>query len=187
MTGRQETALKGWVTLSRAPGLLVAASSLASFPELWLGCQGPISFMYPDLVFPHRVRGRAQNQVSPSQYPQSVPTLLFSLFPYCAWAGADRFYDNIEDMIGYRPWPLVKISWLFLTPGLCLVCAHPATLLFPSASSRHGEMRNRMPDFWGSFPACPVTLGGWSIPGTCWFPCPSFLGPSFHLFTLSSL
>ncbi|XP_042528111.1 sodium- and chloride-dependent betaine transporter isoform X2 [Dipodomys spectabilis] len=34
--------------------------------------------------------------------------------------GADRFYDNMEDMIGYRPWPLVKISWLFLTPGLCL-------------------------------------------------------------------
>ncbi|XP_007503846.2 sodium- and chloride-dependent betaine transporter isoform X1 [Monodelphis domestica] len=39
--------------------------------------------------------------------------------------GADRFYDNIEDMIGYRPWPLVKICWLFLTPGLCL-----ATFLF---------------------------------------------------------
>uniref|UniRef100_A0A8C5Y146 Sodium- and chloride-dependent betaine transporter n=1 Tax=Microcebus murinus TaxID=30608 RepID=A0A8C5Y146_MICMU len=39
--------------------------------------------------------------------------------------GANRFYDNIEDMIGYRPWPLVKISWLFLTPGLCL-----ATFLF---------------------------------------------------------
>ncbi|EPY85312.1 sodium- and chloride-dependent betaine transporter [Camelus ferus] len=34
--------------------------------------------------------------------------------------GAERFYDNVEDMIGYRPWPLVKISWLFLTPGLCL-------------------------------------------------------------------
>ncbi|XP_047598540.1 sodium- and chloride-dependent betaine transporter isoform X2 [Lutra lutra] len=39
--------------------------------------------------------------------------------------GADRFYDNVEDMIGYRPWPLVKVSWLFLTPGLCL-----ATFLF---------------------------------------------------------
>ncbi|XP_012924083.1 sodium- and chloride-dependent betaine transporter isoform X2 [Heterocephalus glaber] len=39
--------------------------------------------------------------------------------------GADRFYDNIEDMIGYRPWPLVKISWFFLTPALCL-----ATFLF---------------------------------------------------------
>ncbi|XP_065779633.1 sodium- and chloride-dependent betaine transporter [Muntiacus reevesi] len=64
---------------------------------------------------------------------------LFQLFDYYACSGtcllflsvfevicigwvyrADRFYDNIEDMIGYRPWPLVKISWLFLTPGLCL-------------------------------------------------------------------
>ncbi|XP_066490542.1 sodium- and chloride-dependent betaine transporter-like [Tiliqua scincoides] len=39
--------------------------------------------------------------------------------------GADRFYDNIEDMIGYRPWPLVKLCWLLLTPGVCL-----ATFLF---------------------------------------------------------
>ncbi|XP_034982802.1 sodium- and chloride-dependent betaine transporter [Zootoca vivipara] len=39
--------------------------------------------------------------------------------------GAGRFYDNIEDMIGYRPWPLVKVCWLFLTPGVCL-----ATFLF---------------------------------------------------------
>ncbi|XP_042323146.1 sodium- and chloride-dependent betaine transporter-like isoform X2 [Sceloporus undulatus] len=39
--------------------------------------------------------------------------------------GADRFYDNIEDMIGYRPWPLVKFCWLFLTPAVCL-----ATFLF---------------------------------------------------------
>uniref|UniRef100_A0A8C6HPP1 Transporter n=1 Tax=Mus spicilegus TaxID=10103 RepID=A0A8C6HPP1_MUSSI len=42
------------------------------------------------------------------------------LFSHSAGSGADRFYDNVEDMIGYRPWPLVKISWLFLTPGLCL-------------------------------------------------------------------
>ncbi|NWX83816.1 S6A12 protein, partial [Nothoprocta pentlandii] len=34
--------------------------------------------------------------------------------------GADRFYDNIEDMIGYRPWPLVKISWTVFTPCMCL-------------------------------------------------------------------
>uniref|UniRef100_A0A8C0ZCY0 Transporter n=1 Tax=Cyanistes caeruleus TaxID=156563 RepID=A0A8C0ZCY0_CYACU len=34
--------------------------------------------------------------------------------------GADRFYDNIEDMIGFRPWPLIKICWLVFTPGLCL-------------------------------------------------------------------
>uniref|UniRef100_A0A8B9D3W9 Transporter n=1 Tax=Anser cygnoides TaxID=8845 RepID=A0A8B9D3W9_ANSCY len=34
--------------------------------------------------------------------------------------GANRFYDNIEDMIGFRPWPLIKICWLVITPGLCL-------------------------------------------------------------------
>ncbi|XP_009001611.3 sodium- and chloride-dependent betaine transporter isoform X1 [Callithrix jacchus] len=62
-------------------------------------------------------------------YASSGICLLFlSVFEVVciSWVyGADRFYDNIEDMIGYRPWPLVKISWLFLTPGLCL-----ATFLF---------------------------------------------------------
>ncbi|XP_021046081.1 sodium- and chloride-dependent betaine transporter isoform X2 [Mus pahari] len=57
-------------------------------------------------------------------YASSGICLLFlSLFEVICigWVyGADRFYDNVEDMIGYRPWPLVKISWLFLTPGLCL-------------------------------------------------------------------
>lgn len=38
-------------------------------------------------------------------------------------SGADRFYDNIEDMIGYRPWPLIKYCWLFITPAVCLVRA----------------------------------------------------------------
>uniref|UniRef100_A0A8C4RJI4 Transporter n=1 Tax=Erpetoichthys calabaricus TaxID=27687 RepID=A0A8C4RJI4_ERPCA len=33
--------------------------------------------------------------------------------------GADRFYDNIEDMIGYRPTPLIKYCWLFITPAIC--------------------------------------------------------------------
>ncbi|KAJ8393998.1 hypothetical protein AAFF_G00055310 [Aldrovandia affinis] len=37
-----------------------------------------------------------------------------------AWIyGADRFYDNIEDMIGYRPGPLIKYCWLFFTPATC--------------------------------------------------------------------
>lgn len=149
MARGQETALGGWVTPSRAPSLLVAAPS-SSLLALWLGCQRPISFMCPHPVSPHRVGGRAQNQESPSQIPMNCPTLLFSLFPHCAWAGADRFYDNVEDMIGYRPWPLVKISWLFLTPGLCLVCAHPTAPLLPPASSRHGEMRSKMSESWGS-------------------------------------
>lgn len=43
-----------------------------------------------------------------------------------AWVyGAGRFYDNIEDMIGYKPWPLIKYCWLFFTPAVCL-----ATFLF---------------------------------------------------------
>ncbi|MBN3295131.1 S6A13 protein, partial [Amia calva] len=37
-----------------------------------------------------------------------------------AWIyGADRLYDNIEDMIGYRPWPLIKYCWCYITPLIC--------------------------------------------------------------------
>uniref|UniRef100_W5NK54 Transporter n=1 Tax=Lepisosteus oculatus TaxID=7918 RepID=W5NK54_LEPOC len=37
-----------------------------------------------------------------------------------AWVyGADRFYDNIEDMIGYRPSSVIKYCWLFFTPAVC--------------------------------------------------------------------
>uniref|UniRef100_A0A8C5BF82 Transporter n=1 Tax=Gadus morhua TaxID=8049 RepID=A0A8C5BF82_GADMO len=38
-----------------------------------------------------------------------------------AWVyGADRFYDNIEDMIGYRPGPYIKYCWKFFTPATCI-------------------------------------------------------------------
>ncbi|KAK7945160.1 hypothetical protein WMY93_000888 [Mugilogobius chulae] len=30
--------------------------------------------------------------------------------------GADRYYDNIADMIGYRPFPYIKYCWKFITP-----------------------------------------------------------------------
>lgn len=45
----------------------------------------------------------------------------FNLDFYIPSLGADRLYDNIEDMIGYRPWPLMKICWLYITPAVCLV------------------------------------------------------------------
>uniref|UniRef100_A0A672Z3S8 Transporter n=1 Tax=Sphaeramia orbicularis TaxID=375764 RepID=A0A672Z3S8_9TELE len=35
--------------------------------------------------------------------------------------GADRFYDNIEDMIGYRPLPIIKYCLKYVTPVICLV------------------------------------------------------------------
>lgn len=41
---------------------------------------------------------------------------------FCAvFAGADNFYDAIEDMIGYRPNPWMKWSWTVITPLLCMV------------------------------------------------------------------
>uniref|UniRef100_A0A4W3GJ54 Sodium- and chloride-dependent GABA transporter 2-like n=2 Tax=Callorhinchus milii TaxID=7868 RepID=A0A4W3GJ54_CALMI len=40
-----------------------------------------------------------------------------------AWIyGADRFYDDIANMIGYRPWPLIKWCWCFYTPSILIAC-----------------------------------------------------------------
>ncbi|KAL2090960.1 hypothetical protein ACEWY4_013223 [Coilia grayii] len=33
--------------------------------------------------------------------------------------GAGRLYDDIEDMIGYRPWPMMKYCWQYVTPIVC--------------------------------------------------------------------
>uniref|UniRef100_UPI00358F8689 sodium- and chloride-dependent GABA transporter 3-like isoform X1 n=2 Tax=Myxine glutinosa TaxID=7769 RepID=UPI00358F8689 len=56
-------------------------------------------------------------------YAASGMCLLFVAVFECmciGWAyGGDRFYDNIEDMIGYRPFPLIKWCWMFITPGIC--------------------------------------------------------------------
>uniref|UniRef100_A0A8C9W099 Transporter n=1 Tax=Scleropages formosus TaxID=113540 RepID=A0A8C9W099_SCLFO len=33
--------------------------------------------------------------------------------------GSDKFYRNIEDMIGYKPVFFIKWCWMILTPGIC--------------------------------------------------------------------
>ncbi|CAL9704807.1 unnamed protein product [Knipowitschia caucasica] len=52
-----------------------------------------------------------------------VTLLLFAfLQAMCiGWVyGAERFYDNIEDMIGYRPLPIIKYCLKYVTPVICL-------------------------------------------------------------------
>uniref|UniRef100_A0A670I640 Sodium- and chloride-dependent taurine transporter n=1 Tax=Podarcis muralis TaxID=64176 RepID=A0A670I640_PODMU len=59
-------------------------------------------------------------------YAASGVCLLWVAFFECiavAWVyGADNFYDAIEDMIGYRPGPWMKWSWIIITPVLCVGC-----------------------------------------------------------------
>lgn len=42
----------------------------------------------------------------------------------CVIAGADNFYDAIEEMIGYRPNGWMKWSWMLITPVLCVVSVY---------------------------------------------------------------
>ncbi|KAJ8245619.1 hypothetical protein GJAV_G00272690 [Gymnothorax javanicus] len=57
------------------------------------------------------------------QYGPSGTSLLFiACFEtlVIGWVyGANRFYDNIQDMIGYQPFPVMKYCWLFVTPIIC--------------------------------------------------------------------
>ncbi|XP_063356795.1 sodium- and chloride-dependent GABA transporter 2-like [Pelmatolapia mariae] len=62
--------------------------------------------------------------------------------------GADRFYDNIEDMIGYPPFPMLKYCWLFITPLICGL-----TLLYNLVQSQPLVVYGFEPGTWG------VTLG----------------------------
>lgn len=39
------------------------------------------------------------------------------------FSGADRLYENIVDMIGYRPLTLMIYCWKYITPIVCIVSA----------------------------------------------------------------
>ncbi|KAI3366388.1 hypothetical protein L3Q82_000546 [Scortum barcoo] len=61
------------------------------------------------------------------------------------FAGADRFYDNIEDMIGYPPFPMLKYCWLFITPLICVI-----TVLYNLANIHPVSVYGYTPGTWGS-------------------------------------
>uniref|UniRef100_A0A3Q1GMR7 Transporter n=1 Tax=Acanthochromis polyacanthus TaxID=80966 RepID=A0A3Q1GMR7_9TELE len=56
-------------------------------------------------------------------YGPSGTSLLIIACAECivvSWVyGADRFCHNIEDMIGYFPFPVLKYCWMFITPLIC--------------------------------------------------------------------
>ncbi|XP_061663815.1 sodium- and chloride-dependent betaine transporter-like isoform X1 [Syngnathoides biaculeatus] len=58
--------------------------------------------------------------------------------------GADRFLDNIEDMIGYRPFPVLKYCWLLVTPLLCAV-----TMLYDLAKAHLLMVYDYQMGTWG--------------------------------------
>uniref|UniRef100_A0A8C1S511 Transporter n=1 Tax=Cyprinus carpio TaxID=7962 RepID=A0A8C1S511_CYPCA len=83
-----------------------------------------------------------------------------------AWVyGANRFYDNIEDMIGYAPFPVLKYCWLFITP---LICA--ATLLYNLLGSKSVSPADQFVPDW-SYKLAPLLT---VIPMVC-IPIFSFI------------
>ncbi|XP_060759013.1 sodium- and chloride-dependent GABA transporter 2-like [Neoarius graeffei] len=88
--------------------------------------------------------------------PSGTNLLFIAIFEtvIIAWVyGVDRFFDNIEDMIGYHPIYVLKYCWLFITPLICGI-----TLLYDLISS---PPLSAVTDFiprWGSAVAALLTL-----------------------------
>ncbi|XP_068611339.1 sodium- and chloride-dependent betaine transporter-like [Brachionichthys hirsutus] len=59
--------------------------------------------------------------------------------------GVDRFLDNIEDMIGYRPFPVMKYCWLFITPLICGI-----TMLYNLAQMYPFMVYDYIPGNWST-------------------------------------
>uniref|UniRef100_A0A673BEN7 Transporter n=1 Tax=Sphaeramia orbicularis TaxID=375764 RepID=A0A673BEN7_9TELE len=78
----------------------------------------------------------------------SISLLFIAIFEtvVIGWVyGADRFYDNIEDMIGYAPFRVLKYCWLFVTPLICGI-----TLLYELATMQpYFPMTGYVLEPWG--------------------------------------
>ncbi|XP_064636609.1 sodium- and chloride-dependent taurine transporter-like [Lineus longissimus] len=82
--------------------------------------------------------------------------------------GADRFYDNIEMMYGFRINPYMKYSWKFTAPAFCLV-------MFVMSAISYSELTyNRKSSGTYVYPKWAVTIG-WML------ACTSFIGIPFYM------
>uniref|UniRef100_A0A3Q1K462 Transporter n=1 Tax=Anabas testudineus TaxID=64144 RepID=A0A3Q1K462_ANATE len=80
--------------------------------------------------------------------PSGTSLLIIACFEtiVIAWVyGVDRFYDNIEDMIGYPPFTLLKYCWLFVTPLICII-----TMLYDLAQTRPLVVHGHVLGTWGT-------------------------------------
>uniref|UniRef100_A0A1A8FLJ7 Transporter n=2 Tax=Nothobranchius korthausae TaxID=1143690 RepID=A0A1A8FLJ7_9TELE len=80
--------------------------------------------------------------------------LLFALLQsLCVgWVyGAERFYDTLEDMIGYRPLPLIKYCLKYVTPVICL-----GTFIFSLVKYTPLKFNNKIEYPWWGY-----ALGWW--------------------------
>nr|XP_061815861.1 sodium- and chloride-dependent betaine transporter-like [Nerophis lumbriciformis] len=95
-------------------------------------------------------------QLIDSYGPSGTSLLLIACFEtvVMSWVyGADRFCDNIEDMIGYRPFPLLKYCWLFITPLLCVL-----TMLYDLTNTHSLMVYDYRPGTWASALASLLVL-----------------------------
>ncbi|XP_028426588.1 sodium- and chloride-dependent betaine transporter [Perca flavescens] len=79
--------------------------------------------------------------------PSGTTILIIACFEttVIAWVyGVDRFYDNIKDMIGYLPFPVLKYCWLFITPLICGV-----TMVYDLTQSHSLTVYSYKPGIWG--------------------------------------
>lgn len=103
---------------------LISADNLTTNPVKWIQLSTSYMQQCRMILSPLTESFRAdfihtcQQRSITSLFGRSMQKLWVTLI--CV-SGSDRFYLNIEDMIGYKPVFFIKWCWMILTPGICAV------------------------------------------------------------------